>query len=132
MTRAGAYKARMAERGLPESLRNVCFGVGAPTWIWVVELQDTKKAAQSRRCVIGEIAFDATSSSLSPGPLFGSYEGAAYSWPSPRKVLRHDLREDATPYLSATSVHDAPTAVPEVLARGTLIPDARTMSAEQE
>jgi hypothetical protein len=114
VTRAGAYKARMAQRGLPETLQNVCFGIGTPTWIWVVELQDVEHARQTRECVVGEIAFDATSSSLAPGPLFGSYRGTAYSWPSPRKTLKHVLPDDAATYLSGTIIHDAPTGTPKL------------------
>lgn len=111
VTRAGEYKVRMEERGLPESLRNVYSRLGTSTWIWVVELQDTKRAPTSRRCVIGEIAYDGTSSSLTPGPLFANLRGEAYSWPEARRTLKHAV-EDASPYLSATAVHDAPTAEP--------------------
>lgn len=110
VTRAGDYKVRMRQRGLHQRLRDIHRFIGTSTWIWVVELQDPRLAAASRECVIGEVAFDATSSDLAPGPLFGHLFSQAYVWLDPRQKPRGFTVSDTSPYTSATAVHDWPTA----------------------
>lgn len=66
--RAREYKVGIEKRGLSEDLREIYRVVGTPSWVWVVELQDVALAQASQRCVIGEVAFDATSSNASPSP----------------------------------------------------------------
>jgi len=111
LARAGDYKVRLARRSMPAQAldhRNV------PTskWIWVVELQDPKLARETLRCVIGELAIDATSDRRDPNPLFANLEGRSYVWvPDSNEPLERQIDYFA-PYTTGCALHDAATAPP--------------------
>jgi hypothetical protein len=121
VTQAGDYKIRAQDRGFPDSIQNVQRFVKTSHWIWVVELQDPALAEQTRRCVLGEIAIDATSDPLDTDPLFGYLPGEVYVWFDGRELPTRTHTEDAGRYLSATAVHDAPSGPPVKRPLGTRI-----------
>lgn len=128
VTRSGDYKIDMERRGLGPLLRDHHKFVGTSTWIWVVELQDLTAATSSPACVIGEVAFDATSSNLQPGPLFAHLQDNAWAWgeftqPDTTAELNEAsdngitlgatskvVVDDYSPYLSGTALHNQPAA----------------------
>jgi hypothetical protein len=109
-TQAGDYKVRALERGISPAIDERLRFVGTSNWIWVIELQDRQLAARSRRCVLGEIAIDATCDAIDANPLFGYLLGDSYVWDDGRKRPGRRPGEDHSPYLSGTAIHDAPTA----------------------
>ena len=109
---AGTYKVQMLARGVPEDVFRSHRRIGTSNWIWVVELQDRKLAAASRRCVVGEIAFDATSDQSNPNPLFGHLPRMSYVWPDPRRKPREIKIGDYAAYATGAAAHDAPAAPP--------------------
>ena len=78
-------------------------------WIWVVELQDARLSVLTRRCVLGEIAIDATSDRIEPHALVGNLPTRHYEWHGSRDPSELPVA-DYEPYLSDTALHDAPTA----------------------
>lgn len=112
LVRAGEYKARLLERGVEASAAVIHRSVPTSNWIWVVELQDIALARETVRCVIGEMAVDATSDKRDPNPLFASLEGHSYIWePGSEEPLAKDIGW-AGPYETGCALHDAATAPP--------------------
>lgn len=109
----GEYKSRLARRGVPALAIDAHRNVPTSNWIWVVELQDPELARRTLRCVIGEIAIDATSDSRDPNPLFANLADFSYVWePGSTEPLAKEVAYTA-PYASGCALHDAATA-PEI------------------
>jgi hypothetical protein len=107
---AGEYKARLARRGLPALAVDLHRKEPTSNWIWVVELQDPKLARTTVRCVIGEMAIDATSDSRDPNPFFANLEGVSYIWePGTSEPLAEEVGYEG-PYVTGCALHDAATA----------------------
>lgn len=73
------YVGSLADRGVPQSIREHHIYAPKGNWLWVGEFQDPEAPEDER--VIGEIAIDATSLQYDPTPLFGNIDGWAYIWP---------------------------------------------------
>jgi hypothetical protein len=112
VAQSGDYKVRLRSRGVPAEVIDSHIRVGAPKWIWIVELQDPDRAKTSRQCVLGEVAFDATSDPSDPHPLFGNLPGDAYVWGEPNRRPPSFDAPYVEPYLSGTAIHDLPHATP--------------------
>lgn len=110
LIRAGEYKARLDARGVPEKAAAIHRNIPTSNWIWVVELQDQELARQTLRCVIGEMAIDATSDRRDPNPLFANLEGRSYVWESGSRKPREKEIDYTVPYASGCALHDAATA----------------------
>jgi hypothetical protein len=112
LIRAGEYKARLLERGISPQAVAIHQSVPTSNWIWVVELQDRALARKTLRCVIGELAVDATSDRRDPNPLFATLEGHSYFWePGTEEPLARDVGWSG-PCESGCALHDAATAPP--------------------
>jgi len=112
LIRAGKYKEQLLMRGLPVKAAAIHRSVPTSNWIWVVELQDADLARSTLRCVLGEIAIDATSDRRDPNPLFANLEDLSYVWgPSSPQPLVKDVGYTG-PYASGCALHDAATAPP--------------------
>ena len=108
VARAGRYKSRLRERGVPDDAASGHFFISTSNWVWVVELQDRKLARQGRRCVLGEIAIDATSDAFDPNPLLGHLPGRAYHWIDPRQHPTERRIGSYDAYLTGAAIHDPP------------------------
>jgi hypothetical protein len=78
--RAFEYKQQMVERGLPDDVRASQARTPTSNWIWITELQDRNAAKLGKRCVIGELALDATCDAEDPQFLFANFPGTTYLW----------------------------------------------------
>lgn len=78
-TPSTTYVASLAQRGVPDAIRDHHIYAPKGNWLWIAEFQDMS-APEDRR-VVGEIAIDATSMNLDPAPIFGNIDGWAYLWP---------------------------------------------------
>jgi hypothetical protein len=124
VVRSGAYKVLLKRRGVPADVVRSHSRVGTSKWIWVTELQDPEIARNHRRCVLGEIAIDATSYEGDPNYFFANLPGAAYVWQHDERTP-HSVPVDLyEPYASGAAIHDAPSADP--------IPRKRNMRSRVE
>lgn len=102
---AGDYKHALRRR-LPDEVARIHIGVSTPRWIWVVELQDSEAATTGRKCVIGEVALDATCDPATAGALFGNVPGRWFSLPALGERLGFlDLNNGTALYDSGTALH---------------------------
>lgn len=72
------YVRGMTARKLPAKLRDHHVYAPKANWVWITEFHDPQAKEQP---ALGEIAIDATSPQLDPGPIFGNIDGWAYVWP---------------------------------------------------
>lgn len=110
VVKAGEYKLRLRARGLPDEVIASHALVSTSNWIWVVEQQHTESAKNGRRCVIGEIAVDATSDRLDVNPLFANMPGTCLTWYSPDENPIRRATSQAALYETGTALHDDPRA----------------------
>lgn len=77
---ARIYKSLLEQRNVPTDVTPLIKRLSTSQWIWVVEAQDRDAASSGRKCVVGEIVLDATSSGVDT-PLIMYLPGAAIIWP---------------------------------------------------
>jgi hypothetical protein len=113
VARVSDYKRDLIDRGVPPEIAASHRFVGTSNWIWITELQDPAVASRSRRCVIGEIAVDATSNQEDPNLIFGNLPGVKYIWPDEGSVA---VVDETAPtydaYETGTAIHDLPVGIP--------------------
>jgi hypothetical protein len=112
IVRSDSYKVLLAEREVPLEIASKHRLVSTSDWIWVTELQDPDLAEAGRRCVLGEVAIDATSHEGDPNYFFANLPGAAYVWNDEEHEPTSVPVNNYEPYLSGTAIHDAPVAIP--------------------
>jgi hypothetical protein len=106
LTEVADYKRALRSRDLPDDVVVWHSGISTSHWLWIVELQDRGAADDGPRCVIGEIAIDATSDDNWINPLFGNLPGITVFWPSLGDDIEiADSIQDGTPYLSGSALH---------------------------
>jgi hypothetical protein len=101
---AAYYKTALRERGLPTDVIRWHVNVSTSNWIWIVELQDLPAANRGRKCVIGEVAIDATSDKLWPNPLFANLPGTGLRWLTSERQLRQETSQSDL-YDSGAALH---------------------------
>jgi hypothetical protein len=106
LTEVADYKRELRFRDLPEDVVVWHTGISTSHWLWIVELQDRDAAAEGPRCVVGEVAIDATSDDHWINPLFGNLPALSVHWPSLGDDIEiADSTQDETPYLSGCALH---------------------------
>lgn len=114
-TPAWRYVNRLAERGVPSSIRDHHIYAPKAGWLWVSEFQDLAREPEER--VIGEIAIDATSLQLDPSPVFANIHGWAYLWEAgTEEPLVVQLEADGAAYQSAVGDRRERAATPNAAA----------------
>ena len=106
LTEVADYKRALRSRSLPSDVIVWHTGISTSHWLWIIELQDREAADHGPRCVIGEVAIDATSDDSWVNPLFGNLPGITVLWPSLGDDIElADSTQDGTPYLSGCALH---------------------------
>lgn len=100
------YKAALKGRGLANDVVLHHQLTPASGWVWITEFQ--RRTASGKRCVIAEVAVDATSHPGDPRPLFANLPCRLVSWlqgenePRAKTTGQHDLYESAIELRGAT------------------------------
>lgn len=81
VTEVADYKRKLRRRGLHQDVVQWHESISTSHWLWVIEVQRTRAAKRSSRCVIGELVIDATSDDEWVNPLFGNLPGLTMQWP---------------------------------------------------
>jgi hypothetical protein len=103
---SATYMRRLRFRAPVEDVVVWHTGIAASHWLWIVELQDKDAAKASPRCVLGEIAIDATSDDNWVNPLFGNLPGVTVEWPSLGEEIEWGKSsQDHTPYHTGCVLH---------------------------
>jgi hypothetical protein len=105
-TESSEYMVALRARQPVSEVVNWHVGIPVSHWLWIVELQSRAAAAESTKCVLGEVAIDATSDEQWVNPLFGNLPGVVFFWPS----LGDDIDvaasgQDLTPYATGCALH---------------------------
>lgn len=96
----------LGRREVPDDVVTWRRGIGAPHWLWVVELQDRHAATDGPRCVLGEIVIDATSDDQWVNALFGNLPGLTMQWPNLGEDIEiADSAQGDTPYITGCALH---------------------------
>lgn len=104
VTEVRDYKAKLRSRGMDSVVAEAHAQVPSGRWLWVCEIQDADLAATNPKCVLGEIAVDATSDGHDLVFLFANLPGVRVSWTGPRRARQAipvSTRSFA-PYLTGT------------------------------
>jgi hypothetical protein len=101
------YKARLRDRGLDPRIAEAHAQVPSARWLWVCEVQDAELAQGTPRCVLGEIAVDATSDRDDLIFLFANLPCIRASWPGPgrRREVICEPHARPRPYLTGTALN---------------------------
>jgi Papain-like cysteine protease AvrRpt2 len=106
VTQASDYKRALRFREAHEDVVTWHTGIFTSHWMWVVEIQDRDAAEAGRRCVLGELAIDATSDENWVNFLFGNLPGLTMAWPSLGDDIEiADSGQEETPYLTGCALH---------------------------
>jgi len=106
LTEVADYKRALRFRELSDDVVVWHTGISTSHWLWIVELQDLEAADEGPRCVIGEVAIDATSDDSWVNPLFGNLPGITVHWPSLGDDIEiADSSQDETPYFTGCALH---------------------------
>ena len=84
---ANRWKAGLAHRNLPESIRRAYALARLPRYVWVVEVIDRELRAAGEACVLGEAVLDATSSDHAPRQVALHIHGVMWLTQTSGKVL---------------------------------------------
>jgi hypothetical protein len=101
------YRRALRRRGVPRDVFTWHVNMSSSHWLWVVELQDRALAAKGRRCVLGEVAIDATSDDQWPNPLFANLPGLLVRWPRLGDETDEATSSQTEPYLTGCALHTA-------------------------